>query len=133
MNPHLFVYGSLVKAHAHEMGERLRSEAQWMGAATIPGRLYRIDWYPGLRPAQGPSDRVTGEVYRLRNVTHSLAWLDEYEGLVPGNLSAAASEKYCRENCEVQLTDGTKMRAWVYQYLQPLPEEAFIPDGIWRG
>ncbi len=34
MNPHLFVYGSLMSTAGHPMGARLRAEARLIGAAT---------------------------------------------------------------------------------------------------
>ena len=85
MNPHLFVYGSLLSAAGHPNGERLRGEARLIGEASIPGRLYRVGWYPGLVEAAAGSARVHGEVYALNDPASSLAWLDAYEGIVPGN------------------------------------------------
>ena len=133
MNPHLFVYGSLVAAALHAQGARLRQEAMLVGPATIAGRLYRVTWYPALRPAQGPGDRVVGEVYRLNDAAKSLAWLDEYEGIVPSSSSAAASGEYARDQQPVTLTNGEGLPAWVYLYQRSVPEDARIIDGIWRG
>jgi gamma-glutamylcyclotransferase (GGCT)/AIG2-like uncharacterized protein YtfP len=84
MNPHLFVYGSLLSSIAHPSGERLRSEARLIGAASMPGRLYRVGWYPGLVAGAAGASRVHGEVYELADPARSLAWLDEYESIVPG-------------------------------------------------
>jgi len=84
MNPHLFVYGSLMSSAAHQMGERLRREARLIGEATIQGRLYKISWYPGAVASGDPGERVHGEVYALDNPGRALAWLDAYEGIVPG-------------------------------------------------
>jgi hypothetical protein len=36
---HLFVYGSLLSAIGHPMGERLRREATLVGSASVSGRL----------------------------------------------------------------------------------------------
>jgi hypothetical protein len=44
MNPHLFVYGSLMSTAGHAMGERPRREARLVGEATIRGKLHRISW-----------------------------------------------------------------------------------------
>ena len=52
MTDHLFVYGSLMSALAHPMGDQLRLEASLVGPARIAGRLHRVSWYPGLRPAK---------------------------------------------------------------------------------
>ena len=63
---------------------RLRTEARLIGAATIQGRLYRVSWYPGVVDSADPGQRVHGEVYALADPVKALAWLDAYEGIVPG-------------------------------------------------
>ena len=133
MSTCLFVYGSLVTAHAHPQGHRLRAEALLLGPAEIAGRLYRVSWYPGLRPPVDPSDRVHGEVYRLHDPARSLAWLDEYEGLTQGGSSGAPPDVYARVERDVIMADGGVRRVWVYLYQVGLPADAFIPDGRWRG
>ena len=133
MNPHLFVYGSLVSAAGYAQGARLRREALLLGAATIAGRLYRVTWYPALRPAESATDRVHGELYRLADPMRSLAWLDAYEGIVPGGINAADSDEYARAQCAVQTWDGTNALAWSYLYQRTLPEASRVVEGIWRG
>jgi hypothetical protein len=67
MNPEpqeLFVYGTLRKGGANPMHDFLAREADFVGAATCCGLLYRVDFYPGLVPSGAPDDRVHGEVYR---------------------------------------------------------------------
>src|SRR5262245_62471036 len=103
MNPHLFVYGSLLSSIGHPSGERLRNEARLLGAASMPGRLYRVDWYPGLVEAAAGDSRVHGEVYALADPVGSLAWLDEYESIEPGK---EAGHEYLRAERRVQLTTG---------------------------
>jgi gamma-glutamylcyclotransferase (GGCT)/AIG2-like uncharacterized protein YtfP len=129
----LFVYGSLLTAHAHPQGHRLRAEALLLGPATIAGRLYRVSWYPGLRPPIAPTDTVHGEVYELNDPAHSLAWLDEYEGITQGGGSGAPPDVYARVERNVHLADGSTRCVLVYLYQHPLPPDAFIPEGRWRG
>ena len=130
---HLFVYGSLTTALGHPMGDRLRREAQLLGPARVAGRLHRVSWYPGVRPAEMPSDKVYGELYRFGDAPSTLVWLDEYEGVVPGGTSAAASDEYERCEREVALFDGTTFFATIYLYQRALPLSSWIADGIWRG
>ncbi len=129
----LFVYGTLVTSHGHPQGNRLRAESLLLGPATIAGRLYRVSWYPGLRPPEAPNDIVHGEVYELADPTHSLTWLDEYEGISQGTTSAAPVTDYTREQRDVVMADGSRRNCWVYLYQRPLAFDALIPDGIWRG
>src|SRR5688572_28349392 len=78
MNPHLFVYGTLLSTAGHPKGARLQREAGLIGAASMPGRLYRIKHYPGLVEGTDPNELVHGEVYALNNPTSALTWLDAY-------------------------------------------------------
>jgi gamma-glutamylcyclotransferase (GGCT)/AIG2-like uncharacterized protein YtfP len=133
MNRLLFVYGTLVTSHAHPQGNRLRTEGLLLGPATIAGRLYRISWYPGLRPPEHAADIVHGEVYELNDPARALAWLDEYEGVTQGGSSAAPAADYTRELREVTMSDGTPRLAQVYLYQRPQTTDVHIPDGRWRG
>jgi gamma-glutamylcyclotransferase (GGCT)/AIG2-like uncharacterized protein YtfP len=130
MNPHLFVYGSLLSAIGHPSGERLRSEARLLGPASMPGRLYRVGWYPGLVEATVGSSRVHGEVYALTNPAGSLAWLDDYESIVPGK---EASNEYVRAERAVQLASGQQISAWVYLYQWDVTGQQLVEDGCWRA
>jgi gamma-glutamylcyclotransferase (GGCT)/AIG2-like uncharacterized protein YtfP len=130
MNPHLFVYGSLLSCIGHPSGERLRNEARLLGAASMPGRLYRVGWYPGLVEAAAGSSRVHGEVYALADPVVSLAWLDDYESIVPGQ---AASNEYMRCERAVQLACGQQISAWVYLYQWDVSAAPLVADGRWVG
>jgi gamma-glutamylcyclotransferase (GGCT)/AIG2-like uncharacterized protein YtfP len=133
MNPLLFVYGSLLAAAGHPKGARLRQEALLVGPASMAGRLYRVSWYPAVRPAESADDRVHGEVYRLADPARALGWLDEYEGISPGAQSVAAADAYERAERDVRLANGDTLRAWVYLYRRTLPEDGFIASGHWHG
>jgi gamma-glutamylcyclotransferase (GGCT)/AIG2-like uncharacterized protein YtfP len=130
MNPHLFVYGSLLSSIGHTSGQRLRGEARLVGAASMPGRLYRVGWYPGLVEAQAGDTRVHGEVYALADPAGSLAWLDEYESIVPGK---EASNEYLRAERAVQLASGQDLTAWVYLYQWDVTGVQLVDDGRWVG
>ena len=45
----IFVYGSLIRAIAHPMGERLRREAEFVTPASVAARLYKVSWYPAVK------------------------------------------------------------------------------------
>ena len=128
MNPNLFVYGSLMSTSCHAMGDRLRREARLLGEATVEGRLYRISWYPGLVAGGQPGGRVHGEVYALEAPARALAWLDEYEGLVPGNPSAGEYERIERP---ALLVTGETITAWVYVYRGDTAKLVRVASGRW--
>ena len=117
--PYLFVYGTLTSGFSNRYARRLRREAKYMGLARMPGRLYRLRGYPGMRPPRDSTDFVTGELYRLRLPARTLAVLDEWE------------ETYRRELHRATLDSGEAFQAWVYVYRVPLPERRRVPSGEW--
>ncbi len=130
----LFVYGSLLSSIGHEKGERLRREARLLGPATLPAsRLYRISWYPGLSESADAADLVHGEIYELTTPAETLAWLDEYEGIVRGPESGGAPDEYERTIRTAHFVDGPACDVFVYLYRRPMPDTARIASGRWTG
>jgi len=117
--PYLFVYGTLKSTFRNPYARRLRREALLVGRATMPGRLYRVRWYPGMRPPRDSGDRVTGELYRLRQPSKMLAVLDEYE------------DGYRRELRNATLASGRIHQCWVYMYRLPMLERRRVSSGEW--
>jgi gamma-glutamylcyclotransferase (GGCT)/AIG2-like uncharacterized protein YtfP len=115
----LFVYGTLKSGFLNPYAQRLRREAKLLGRAQMPGRLYRVRWYPGMLPPRGSEDLVRGELYKLRQPSKTLKALDEYE------------EEYARELHRATLESGKSFQAWVYMYRQRLPEDRFVVSGEW--
>ncbi|MDX2205712.1 MAG: gamma-glutamylcyclotransferase family protein [Hyphomicrobiaceae bacterium] len=127
MNPHLFVYGTLM-SHTHtDKARQLAAEADSLGAATMAGTLYRISWYPGLVEGAG---LVHGEVFRLRDPAASLVWLDAYEGIVPGDGQANRNE-YERLERSVRLASGRELLSWVYLYRAGVAGCVPVAGGRW--
>jgi gamma-glutamylcyclotransferase (GGCT)/AIG2-like uncharacterized protein YtfP len=130
MNPHLFVYGSLLSGAGHPKGERLRREAQLRGAATMQGQLYKVTWYPAAVAEGGLEDRVHGEVYKLAAPARVFEWLDAYEGIDPAHPEA---NDYERVEQQVRLASGEEIKAWVYLYRKDVWKLGRIPDGRWSA
>ena len=118
--PYLFVYGTLKSTFRNRYARRLRREALLAGRATMPGRLYRVRWYPGMRPARDSGDLVTGELYRLRQPSKMLAVLDAYE------------ENYRRELRKATLANRRTRQCWVYMYRVPMLESRRVASGEWN-
>jgi gamma-glutamylcyclotransferase (GGCT)/AIG2-like uncharacterized protein YtfP len=118
-HPYLFVYGTLKSAFMNRHARQLRREARLLGAARMPGRLYRVRWYPGMRPPREPKDLITGELYKLRQPVKTLKVLDGYE------------EHYRRELHLATLETDERFRAWVYVYRHPRPEHCRVDSGEW--
>ena len=117
----LFVYGTLQSAFTrNRFARRLKREGILVGKAKIPGRLYGLKRYPGLRPAQTAKDWVHGEVYRLLRPAETLAVLDAYE-----------APDYRRVTRTVTLEDSRQVRCWVYLFSKPLPRHRRLASGCW--
>ena len=115
MNPHLFVYGSLMSSAGHPMGERLRREARLIGEATIQGTA--LSGSAGIRApstSSDPGERVHGEVYALAQ-TRPARW----HGSTPTRASRRENRdqsEYERVERPVRLASGEEIAAWVYLY-----------------
>ncbi|MEM0938489.1 MAG: gamma-glutamylcyclotransferase family protein [Bacteroidota bacterium] len=114
----LFVYGLLRRKANHEMGRLLFKSAEFISAATFQGRLYLIDHYPGAIPSEKRSDSVNGDVFRIHH-SSIFSDLDRFEGI--GSQFSIPNE-YRRAIQEVVLTDGAKIKSWIYLYNWPVQE-----------
>ncbi len=121
--PYLFVYGTLLRSQGRNRFSRyLAKNADLIGRASMPGRLYGLKRYPGLRPPQQEGDVVTGEVYRLRHTAPTLRTLDAYE-----------ASDYRRVPRSAIVEDAGSLRCWVYMYWHPLPRHRRIDSGMWEN
>lgn len=108
----VFVYGTLRTGGS--AGQRMAG-GTLLGGGFIRGRLYQIDWYPGvvLDESGGP---VTGEVFEVDD--DQLAELDLYEGA-----------EYRRTM--VRVDGDVPPDAWIWEWMGPLDESKRIAGGDW--
>ena len=112
----VFVYGTLRRGGSNDFR---MAQARFVAKGTVRGRLYRIDWYPGF-VADESGDEVVGEVYETDAET--LAALDEFEG-----------SEYRRVKIVVEGSreGGSKVEAWVWEWLGQTSESQRIVGGDW--
>lgn len=118
MGKHLvFVYGTLRRGGVRAMPE-LFPGSEFVGSASVRGRLYDFGEYPGLLLGEsGPP--VAGEVYEVSEEV--LKQLDDIE----------APAYYSRREVEVSLGGGTK-KCLVYEPdLSLYPNRTLITSGDW--
>lgn len=110
----IFVYGTLRTggSNHHRM-----ADAMPLGAGTVRGRLYRIDWYPGIL-LDDLGDAVCGEAFSVDAAT--LAELDAFEGA-----------EYRRVRTVVSRDGAPPVEAWIWEFLMPVAELREIPGGDW--
>lgn len=90
---HVFVYGTLRRGDVRDI-TRLHPAPVFVGWAWVPGVLYDLGPYPGLR--LGGAGRVVGEVYAISAELERV--LDEIEEVWP-----QASGEYAKREIAVQL------------------------------
>lgn len=122
----MFVYGTLRRDTNSEMYHLLARYADFVGDASYQGKLYKIDYYPGVVSSEDPSDVVQGEVYRLHDPDLVLSRLDQYEECGPG---FPEPTEYIREIQHVQLQSGETIPAWIYLYNRPTNYLELVTSG----
>ena len=117
---HFFVYGTLRRGCENPHAELLARAGRFVGAGKVRGRLYRIDWYPGM--TLGGEQWVIGDVFEL-NDPEAIEELDRYEG----------SNEYRRVKTTAWIENGEEQETecWVYEYIGPVVESERIESGDW--
>lgn len=123
---YIFVYGSLRKEFGSPAKTVLDDHAEFIGEATFQGKLYMIDWYPGVVESDDPDEVVHGEVYKIKNEALVLSKLDQYEGCSP---SDSEPHEFERKEKSVKLKKGEELSSWVYIYVFPVVDKVQIHSG----
>jgi pyruvate carboxylase len=124
----LFVYGTLMKGFREDWQRKVGAE--FVGQGSIRASLYDLGDYPGARQAGAePRERVSGELYRLRDSTVALKILDRYEEFFP---LEPRKSLFIRKRVSVILDDENRKRAWAYLYNRAVAKAESIPSGRYR-
>ena len=100
------------------MHQKLRAESDFVGPGTFRGRLYDLGAFPGAVLSRSNSDRVRGEIYRLREPARTLSALDAYE-----------DKAFRRLKTTVRRENGARTRCWIYLYALPVTRFPRIAGG----
>ena len=118
----VFVYGTLRRGGSNHF--RMEG-AEFVSEATVAGRMYRIDWYPGL-VLDDAGDEIHGEIFAVD--AEQLAALDIFEGLAAGETEGS---QYRRLPATVMRQDSRTETAWVWDWIGPTDESQRLADGDW--
>jgi gamma-glutamylcyclotransferase (GGCT)/AIG2-like uncharacterized protein YtfP len=110
----IFVYGTLRRGGSNHFRMEM---ARFVAAGMVSGRLYQIDWYPGL-VLDAAACVITGEIYQVS--PEVLKELDLFEGA-----------EYRRLQTQVRLPDGETLSAWIWEWLGGIDESRRITRGDW--
>ncbi len=118
----IFVYGTLRRGGSNHFR---MAGAEFISAGTIMGRMYRVDWYPGL-VLDDAGDEISGEVYSVD--ADLLVALDSFEGLSAGEIQGS---EYRRVQTTVVRRNSETLTAWVWEWLGAVSENQRISAGDW--
>jgi gamma-glutamylcyclotransferase (GGCT)/AIG2-like uncharacterized protein YtfP len=118
----VFVYGTLRRGGSNHFR---MAGAEFISSGTITGRMYRIDWYPGL-VLDDAGGEIHGEVYSVG--PEQLEALDVFEGLSAGEIEGS---EYRRVLTTVIRQDSQVTSAWVWEWLGETEESRRLEDGDW--
>lgn len=111
----LFVYGTLRRGGSNHF--RMNG-GLYLGSGFVMGRLFRVDWYPGLLLDRDGGE-VFGDVYEV--APEVISALDKFEGA-----------EYRRIRTQVVVGDGCEcMDAWVWEYVGEFDDSMRIDCGDW--
>jgi gamma-glutamylcyclotransferase (GGCT)/AIG2-like uncharacterized protein YtfP len=128
MSEYLFVYGTLLPGAAPAAMNALLHRLRRVGPAIVPGHLYDLGNYPGIKIDPSADAIERGEQVA---VTTAASWLrlDTYEGYDRAKPERAL---FRRERTRVTRTDtGGEGDAWIYVYNRDLGDAPVIPSGCW--
>lgn len=117
---YLFAYGTLSPRLAPPGLAADLSQLTPLGRGWVQGRLYDLGAYPAAVPDAGGKATVAGTVFRLPERGDLLARLDAYEG-----------PEFRRIPCQARLSDGTRLRCWIYAFGGDLRQAQPIAAGEW--
>lgn len=122
----IFTYGTLREG----LGERpeareFRASATLVGPATFQGKLYSIDWYPGVIDSKNPTDCVVGDLYQIDQDPDFFTKLDIYEMCAPDR---PEPHEYKRTIRNVIHRDQL-VAAWIYLFNWKITDQHLIISG----
>ena len=124
INHYLFTYGLLRKNAGHKMSKFLSDNAMFFAEGTYQGKLFLIEYYPGVLPSDDPQDQVVGDIFKLHH-PRLLTELDSFEGI---GKEHAIPHEYQRMIQPVNCL-GKVIEAWVYVYNWKIRPERRILSG----
>ncbi|GAA4446393.1 gamma-glutamylcyclotransferase [Nibrella saemangeumensis] len=121
----LFVYGTLMQRARNPFAEQLHRQSTYLGRVWLPGRLYRVGWFPGAISDPSGTNRVWGEICQLHHPARMLAILDDYEDTAD---SGSGVGLFVRRLLPLTALRRT-LPCWVYLYNGPTDTLELITTG----
>ena len=120
---HLFVYGTLMSGEVRH--EELSPYIESMEDGSMQGRLYDLEYYPGVKIGEG---LVHGELIKMTDIESCLSSMDSIEGFYGYE---SKNSLYERTIVPIQ-TNGGVHWAWTYVYSGSIEMNTQIESGRWK-
>ncbi len=121
MLKNILVYGSLKRGR--ENNQLLARDAEFVETVRLPGfDLFKVGWYPGIRPNPANAEGVECELYTITGDA-ALPRLDNYEGYLEGEPEHSL---FVRKEVTVN-----GVSAYVYEYNRETRPDNIVPSGQW--
>lgn len=120
----LALYGTLMRGLGPAEALGVAPSLRYVGPCVIPGELFDLGEYPGLRPGTG---EVVAELHVVLD-PEVFVPLDAFEGYDAASLRESL---YLRERLELVRPADTVV--WTYVYNRVPDAGARLPDGDWRA
>ncbi|WJJ95263.1 gamma-glutamylcyclotransferase family protein [Algibacter luteus] len=104
----------------------LNKNSDIVGRASFQGKLYNVTWFPGAVLSNNKTDFVYGTIFKMNHSESVLDVLDGYEDFDANNPEFSL---FKREIITATLQDGSKLKAWIYLYNQPINKLKEISSG----
>jgi gamma-glutamylcyclotransferase (GGCT)/AIG2-like uncharacterized protein YtfP len=127
MSDFLFIYGTLVPELAPKDIAPVVRKLELIGSGSVPGTLYDLGDFPGIKLERASRKRVRGRVFRIPSKA-TLKVLDDYEEFDPKH---PRSSLYKRKLVNVKLDNGETIRSWIYEYNRSPRPKNVIKNGMY--
>jgi gamma-glutamylcyclotransferase (GGCT)/AIG2-like uncharacterized protein YtfP len=127
INPHLFVYGTLLDNN-NSYGAYLQQHCTLLQQGKFKGRLYDMGQYPGAIIDVGSDQYVHGSIYLMDELGKVLEFIDDYEGFGDDQ---DQPNLFLRVLTSIETTDGP-VDCWVYVYNLPVDGLLWIESGKYK-
>jgi gamma-glutamylcyclotransferase (GGCT)/AIG2-like uncharacterized protein YtfP len=125
----VFTYGTLMRGECRESRLRFDGNVVSVTRACVPGALFDLGPYPGMRLSGEPGHMAHADLYRVRHVGKTIEILDEIE-----DFKGYGEEGSLYRRALIQARDesGSSFLAWIYIFEGP-DAGVPIPSGDWRN
>ena len=109
----IFFCGTLLPQYVPSEMRGVVAPLRFLEEGSVRGMLYDFGEYPGAILDETSDKRVYGAVFQLPGGSRILDELDRYEGYDPANFGSCL---FVRRRCPVEVSDGSVIECWVYEY-----------------